>query len=260
VPTGVHAVRGSDGKKGARFNGGLGRRTQLADRAHQTPTSFNRRASSASVCGGVYFAETRRRVLLSTTLASVSTSARSRDFSCRFFILCPVYASLRRTASLYNTRSDALVAQRLNAVRMSAVVLANAYARASSSSRSNAGAFPFPLLFPFRNGPAVGDAISTSCGEMGDFPFLGASLGEGSGSTAVSGNGPDSPVGIGDSTVAVGNLVKDGRAEIVGEGSEANELFADITSGLRISSAPEAVCEEFQPNRLLIDFCLKGGL
>jgi hypothetical protein len=103
----------------------------------------------------------------------------------------------------------------------------------------------------------VGDAISTSCGEMGDFLFLGASLGEGSGSTTLSGNGP---VGMGDSTVAVGILGKGGRTEIVGEGSEANELFADIASGLRISSVPEAVCEEFQPNRLLIDFCLKGGL
>ena len=55
----------------------------------------------------------------------------------------------------------------------------------------------------------------------------------------------------------LGNLAKEGRAETEGEGSEVSEFFADITSGLRMSG-PD--CAEVQPNRLLIDFCLSGGL
>ena len=224
-----------------------------------TPTSFNRRASSASVCGGAYLAEIRRRVLLSTTLLSGSASPSER-VSCRFLILCPVYASLRRTASLYNTRSDALAAQRLRVSRMKALVLAKADARASSSSRSTAGAFPFPLLFPFRIGAAVGDAISTSCGERGNFLLFGVSFGEDVESVVAvnSGDGPDGPAVIGDSTM-LGNLATEGQAEIGGDGREVSEFFADIASGLRISSVPVRDCEEFQPKRL-IDFCLEGGL
>jgi len=49
-----------------------------------------------------------------------------------------------------------------------------------------AGALPFPLLFPFRIGvAAVGDAISTSCGDGRDIPLLAAVFGEGSSSAAV---------------------------------------------------------------------------
>ena len=146
-------------------------------------TSFSRSASSASVCGGTYFAETRRRTLvLAVRLASGSASTCDR-VSCRLFVLCPVYASLRRTASLYKTRSDALAAQRFNASRTIALVLANVDARASSSSVSTAGVLPFPLLFPFRIdaaiGTAVGDAISTSCGDGRDVPLLATAFGEG---------------------------------------------------------------------------------
>lgn len=56
-----------------------------------------------------------------------------------------------------------------------------------------------------------------------------------------------------------GNFETDGRAEIGGEGSEANEFFADITNGLRISGA-ELDCIEGQPNKLLEDFCFTGEL
>lgn len=56
-----------------------------------------------------------------------------------------------------------------------------------------------------------------------------------------------------------GNFETEGRAEIGGEGSEANEPFADITSGLRISGA-ETDCREGQPNKLLEDLCFTGEL
>ena len=153
-------------------------------------TSFSRRASSASVCGGTYFADTRRRALaLAIRLTSGCSASTCIRVASRFFVLCPVYASLRRTASLYKTRSDALVAQRFSAPRTTALVLANADARASSSSASTAGAFPFPLLFPFRigaaAGAAVGDAISMSCGDGRDVPLGVAVFGEGSGSAPV---------------------------------------------------------------------------
>jgi hypothetical protein len=151
----------------------------LADKQKEISlTSFSRRASSASVCGGTYFAGTRRRTLvLAGRLGSGSASTCDR-VSCRLFVLCPVYASLRRTASLYKIRSEALAVQRFNASRTTALVLANADARASSSSVSTAGALPFPLLFPFRIGAAVGDAISTSCGDRRDVPLLAAAFGE----------------------------------------------------------------------------------
>src|SRR5579863_2174352 len=55
-----------------------------------------------------------------------------------------------------------------------------------------------------------------------------------------------------------GNFETEGRAEIGGEGSEANEAFADITNGLRISGA-EMTCIEGQPNRL-DDLCFTGKL
>jgi hypothetical protein len=152
-------------------------------------TSFSRRASSASVCGGTYFAETRWRTLvLAGRLASGSASTCDR-VSCRLLVLCPVYASLRRTALLYKTCSEALAAQRFNASRTTALVLANVDARASSSSVSTAGALPFPLLFPFRIGAAVGaavgDAISTSCGDGRDVPLLAATFGESRRSAAI---------------------------------------------------------------------------
>ncbi len=64
---------------------------------------------------------------------------------------------------------------------------------------------------------------------------------------------------VGDTT-ALGNFGRDERAEIGGDGSEANELFEeDITSGLRISGT-ELDCTEGQPNRLFEDFCFVGGL
>lgn len=56
-----------------------------------------------------------------------------------------------------------------------------------------------------------------------------------------------------------GNFETEGRAEIGGEGSEANEPFADITSGLRISGV-EMDCIEGQPNRLFEDLCFTGEL
>ena len=56
-----------------------------------------------------------------------------------------------------------------------------------------------------------------------------------------------------------GNFETEGRAEIGGEGSEANEPFADITSGLRISGA-ETDGIEGQPNKLLEDLCFTGEL
>ena len=238
------------------------------------PTSFSRRASSASVCGGTYFAETRRRTLIRTARlpAAPSRSASTcTRVSGRLFVLCPVYASLRRTASLYSTRSDALAAHRFNAPRTTALVLANADARVSSSSASTvaaaAGALPLPLFkklfFPFRIDPAdasaaVGDAISTSCGDgRGAPPLLRpAAFGESSGGSGC--EGPDCLGGAGKSAT-LGNLDREGRAEIGGEGSDANEPFADITSGLRISGS-ERDCTEGQPNRLFEDFCFVGGL
>jgi hypothetical protein len=225
-------------------------------------TSFSRCASSASVCGGLYFAETRWRTLvLAGRLASDSASTCDR-VSCRLFVLCPVYASLRRTASLYKTRSEALAAQRFNASRTTALVLVNADARASSSSVSTAGTLPFPLLFPFRIGAAVGaavgDAISTSCGDGRDVPLLAATFGESKCSAAIGRDGPGCSVVLGDSTM-LGNFEREGRAEIGGEGSETNEVFADITNGLRISGT-ELDCTEGQPNRLFEDFCFVGGL
>ena len=57
----------------------------------------------------------------------------------------------------------------------------------------------------------------------------------------------------------LGNFETEGRAETGGEGSEANEPFADITNGLRISG-PEMDGKEGQPNKLLEDFCFVGGL
>ena len=56
----------------------------------------------------------------------------------------------------------------------------------------------------------------------------------------------------------LGNFEREGRAEIGGEGSETNELFADI-NGLRISGT-ELDCTECQPNKLFEDFCFVGGL
>lgn len=181
VPIDVRAVRDSGLKKKKGHWGGAPQ--------HQTEknnyTSFSRRASSSSVCGGTYFAEMRRRALvLAVRLASGSSLARARA-SCRFFVFCPVYASLRRTASLYLARSEALSAQRLSAPRISALVLSNAIARASRSSASTAGALPLPLLFPFRIGAAVGDAISTSCGDIGDVPVLAITFCAGSSSPFV---------------------------------------------------------------------------
>jgi hypothetical protein len=77
-----------------------------------------------------------------------------------------------------------------------------------------------------------------------------AAFGEGSGCCLV--------VGVGKSTT-LGNLDREGRAETGGEGSEANEPFADMNSGLRISGS-ERDCTEGQPNRLFEDFCFVGGL
>jgi hypothetical protein len=57
----------------------------------------------------------------------------------------------------------------------------------------------------------------------------------------------------------LGSFEREGRAEICGEGSETNELFADITNGLRISGT-ELDCTEGQPNKLFEDFCFVGGL
>lgn len=57
----------------------------------------------------------------------------------------------------------------------------------------------------------------------------------------------------------LGNFDREGRAEIGGEGSETNELFADITNGLRISGTV-LDCAEGQPNKLFEDFCFVGGL
>ena len=57
----------------------------------------------------------------------------------------------------------------------------------------------------------------------------------------------------------LGNFEREGRAEIGGEGSETNELFADITNGLR-NSGTELDCTEGHPNKLFEDFCFVGGL
>jgi hypothetical protein len=205
----------------------------------------------------VNFAETRWRALvLAARLASGSAST-CRCVSGFFFVFCPVYASLRRTASLYKTRSDALAAQRFSALRTSALVLANADARASRSSASTTGALPLPLLFPFCVGTAVGDAISTSCGERGEALLFALAFGEGGCSESAVWEGPGCPVEIGNSTT-LGNLETEGRAETGGEGSDAKEFFAEITSGLRISGA-EMDCKEGQPNRV-VDFCFIGEL
>jgi hypothetical protein len=55
--------------------------------------------------------------------------------------------------------------------------------------------------------------------------------------------------------MVLGNL--EGRVETGGEGSDANELFADITNGLRISGADWT---EGQPNKFWVDFCFVVGL
>jgi hypothetical protein len=136
------------------------------------------------------------------------------------------------------------------------VVRTKVDAHASSSSASTAGAFPLPLLFPFRIGAAVGDAISISSGDKGDVLVLIIAFDEGRGSSAVGCDGPGVPVGV---STMLGNLETEGRAETGGEGSEANEPFADITSGLRISG-PEMDGREGQPNKLLEDFCFVGEL
>ena len=94
--------------------------------------------------------------------------ARSgRSFGLRFSIsswtrfllllyLLSVYASLRHTASLYKTRTEALSAQRLSAPRISALFLANAIAHASRSSASTLGALLLPLLSRFAWAPPSG--------------------------------------------------------------------------------------------------------
>lgn len=63
---------------------------------------------------------------------------------------------------------------------------------------------------------------------------------------------------VGDPTV-LGNFEREGRVEIGGEGSETNEVFADITNGLSMSGS-ELDCTEGQPNKLFEDFCFVGGL
>lgn len=57
----------------------------------------------------------------------------------------------------------------------------------------------------------------------------------------------------------LGSFEREGRAEIGGDGSETNEVFADITNGLRISGT-ELDCAEGQPNKLFEDFCFVGRL
>jgi len=133
-------------------------------------TSFRRRTSSSSVCGGAYFAEMQWRVL-AVRLASGSASARGRA-SCCFFTFCPC---MRRCGTQHRYTRHAL-----KPCRPSASVR-HASARSSSQMRSPVprglrrlpwAPWPLPLLFPFRIGAAVGDAISTSCGDIGDVPFL----------------------------------------------------------------------------------------
>ena len=85
----------------------------------------------------------------------------------------------------------------------------------------------FPLTLPFRCSGAVGDAISTSCGEMGDILDLGGALDD-DGSATVSWETLDSPDADKSSTV--------GRLDKEGDGSDAKEFLADITNGLKISS------------------------
>ena len=51
--------------------------------------------------------------------------------------------------------------------------------------------------------------------------------------------------------------VSNSLAKVVA-GSEGNEFFADMTSGLRISGS-EKDCTEGQPNRLFDDFCFVEG-
>jgi hypothetical protein len=150
-------------------------------------------------------------------------------------------------------RSEAFAAHRFSALRTSALVLANVDARSSSSSTSTAGALLllFPLTFPFRSGAVVGDAISTSCGEMGDLLLFGNSLDD-EGSAVVSWDTLDPLTDAGNSSTV-------GRLEIEGDGSDAKEFLADITNGLKIS-AEEADCTEGQSKRLLPDFCFRGKL
>jgi hypothetical protein len=91
---------------------------------------------------------------------------------------------------------------------------------------------------------------------MGDNPVLTVDFDKGCGSSAVTCDRPGALVGV---STMLGNLETEGRAETDGEGSEANEPFADITSGLRISGA-EMDGKEGQPNKLLEDFCFVGEL
>jgi hypothetical protein len=84
---------------------------------------------------------------------------------------------------------------------------------------------------------------------MGDNPALTMDFNKGCGC-----DGPGDPVGV---STMLFNLKTEGRAETGGEGSEASEPFADITSGLRISG-PEMDGREGQPNKLLEDFCFVG--
>jgi hypothetical protein len=71
-------------------------------------------------------------------------------------------------------------------------------------------------------------------------------------------DGSGCSVVVGDSTM-LGNFEREGRAEIGGEGSEINELVADIANGLRISGT-ELDGTEGQPNKLVEDFCFVGVL
>ena len=151
-------------------------------------------------------------------------------------------------------RSDAFAAHRFSTPRMSALVLANDDARASSSSTSTAGALLllFPLAFPFRNGAVVGDAISTSCGEMGDLLALACTFDD-EGSPAVSWDTFDPLTDAGNSSTVVRLL------EVEGDGSDAKEFLADMTNGLKISGE-ETEGTEGQPKRLLPLFCFCGKL
>jgi len=138
-----------------------------------------------------------------------------------------------------------LAAQRFSAPRTRALVLANVDARASRLSTSTAGALLLPLLLPFplRTGAAVGDAISTSSGEIGDLLVFDGDFDD-DGSAAVSPEGP----------VNAGNSDKVDRLETVGDGSDAKEFLADITNGLKMSGE-ETGGMEGQPKRLWPDFC-----
>ena len=110
----------------------------------------------------------------------------------------------------------------------------------------------FPLAFPFRNGAVVGDAISTSCGEMGDLLALACTFDD-EGSPAVSWDTFDPLTDAGSSSTVVRLL------EVEGDGSDAKEFLADITNGLKISGE-ETEGTEGQPKRLLPLFCFCGKL